>query len=74
MIVKYLENFVNLENPKIYTQTIENKWSLIKGIMKKRGRISRVRFVLKLKKNSWRIMNKKNIHDRLLEIILKNIC
>jgi len=68
--IKHSENFVHPENPKIYTQTIENRWGLIKSIMKKRGRISRENFGLRLKEISWRIANKMNIQHKLLKIIL----
>jgi len=61
---------VHPENPEIYTQTIENRWGLIKSIMKKRGRISRENFGLRLKEISWRIANKMNIQHKLLKIIL----
>lgn len=70
--VNHSKNFTNPENPLIHTQTIENRWGQIKLMIKKMGRISRDKFPQKLKEITWRIQNRDNIQDALLEIIIKN--
>jgi len=37
----------------------------------KRGRVARTSFPNKLQEIAWRIMNRENIQDQLLEIILR---
>lgn len=71
--VKHKDNFVCQDNPLIHTQTIENRWGIMKGKMKKRGRFSRELFSLQLKEIIWRILNKDLIQEKLLEIIKKNV-
>ena len=69
--VNHSKNFVDKENNQIHTQTIENRWGQIKSLLKKRGRISRTKFYEKLKETTWRITNKNNIQEKMLEIIVK---
>jgi len=58
--VIHSKNFVNPENPLVHTQTIENKWSQIKNMMKKkRGKVSRALFSQKICEIAWRIMHLK---------------
>jgi len=69
--IKHKDNFVRKDNKLVHTQTIENRWGLIKGRMKKRGRYSRESFDLQIKEIVWRILNKDLIREKLLEIIAK---
>lgn len=71
--IKHKKNFVDPNDPRIYTQTIENRWGQIKSLMKKRGRISRISFDQKVKEMTWRIMNRTNLQEKLLEVIKINI-
>ena len=72
MTVKHKKNFVDPNNSLIHTQTIENRWGQIKGMMKKRGKVSRTLFCDKVQEIVWRIMNKEHIKAKLLEIIRYN--
>jgi len=56
-------------NPEIHTQTIENRWGLIKNLMRKRGKISRISFPEKIKEIVWRIRNNQTIQDQLLKVL-----
>ena len=69
--IKHKENFVSQSNPEVHTQTIENRWGVIKAKMKKRGKFSRDLFTMQLKEIIWRILNKNLIQEKLLEIIKK---
>jgi len=71
--IKHKENFVDPQDPQIHTQTIENRWGQLKTLMKKRGKFSRISFPEKIKEMSWRIMNRMNIQEKLLEVIKINI-
>jgi len=41
----------------------------IKGLMKKRGKMSRINFHIKIKELTWRITNRMNIQEKMLETI-----
>ena len=71
--VKHKKEFVRSDNREIHTQNIENRWGLMKTLMKKRGKISRVKFEERIKEIAWRLLNKQNIQVKLLEIIAKEI-
>jgi len=71
--VTHRKEFVKSDNPEIHTQNIENRWGLLKGLMKRRGKISRANFNERIKEIVWRVINKQNIQLKLLEIISKNI-
>ena len=67
--IKHKDNFVDKENKIVHTQTIENRWGQIKGLMKKRGKMSRINFNIKIKELTWRITNRMNIQEKMLETI-----
>ena len=69
--INHSKNFVDKKNSLIHTQTIENRWGQIKSMMKKRGRISRFSFHLRIKEIVWRIMNHVNIQEKMLRILLR---
>ena len=69
--IQHKDNFVRQDNPLIHTQTIENRWGIIKSKMRKRGKFSRNNFHLQLKEIIWRILNKDFIQEELLEIVVK---
>ena len=68
--MKHKDGFIRKDDPLIHTQTIENRWGQVKGLMKKRGKISRINFHDKLKEITWRITNKLNIQESLLNVIV----
>ena len=69
--IKHKDNFVDPEDPRIHTQNIENRWGQIKSLMKKRGKISRATFNVKIKEITWRILNKAFIQEKVLELLIK---
>ena len=73
MTIKHKDNFVDPNDPEVHTQNIENRWGVIKGFMKKHGRVSRISFSTRLKEIIWRIKNKNNSQRKLLEILVKQI-
>ena len=70
--LKHKTHFVRPDDNRIHTQTIENRWGQIKSLMKKNGKIRRINFETKLKEIVWRIQNKEEIQDKLLNIICRN--
>jgi len=70
--INHSKNFVDVNNSRIHTQTIENRWGQIKNLMRKTGKISRNNFSQKLKEITWRINNRENIQTKMLEIVTKN--
>ena len=71
--IKHKDNFVDPNNSEIHTQNIENRWGIIKGLMKKRGKISRISFDEKIKEIIWRISYKKNLQKELLKSLIDDI-
>jgi len=70
-IVNHSKNFVNRNNPQIHTQTIENRWSQMKSLMKKRKKFSRNNFGEKIKETCWRMINRNNIQVKMFDVIVK---
>jgi len=71
--IKRKDNFVDKKNRSIHTQNIESRWELIKNMMKKRGCISRIGFESTIKEIIWKVTNKDNLREKLLEILIKKI-
>jgi len=70
--VKHKTSFIRSDNPRIRTQTIENRWGQIKQMLKKQGKISRFNFNAKIKEIVWRRLNNKDIQNQLLDVIVSN--
>ena len=47
--IKHTDNFVDPNDPEVHTQNIENRSGVIKGFMKKHGRVSRISFSARLR-------------------------
>jgi len=71
--IKHKDNFVDKLQPTTHTQNIENRWGLIKSLLKRSGKILRVGFDQKVIEIVWRIMNKNDLQNSLLQILIKKI-